>query len=227
MKYVITSDVHLGDRHCRADEFQEFVRRLKPDVTLVLAGDVIDDPMIPVEGVHLKALDMVVERYREGKVVWIRGNHDEGVHHQDEVEELEHYAIDDRLYICHGDRFDNVMPYNRWFVKVFGWLHRLRIKLGAHPVHVAQFAKKFKPLYAFLRRNVMMNAVEHAEEKGFRHVACGHVHYAETREKDDIVYYNLGAWTEEPNHCLLVDDDDIELVTVDEAMTRLEWFGEG
>jgi UDP-2,3-diacylglucosamine pyrophosphatase LpxH len=224
MKYVITSDVHLGNRHSRAAAFQEFIERLRPDVTLVLGGDVIDDPLVPVEDDHLRALKSVLDRYANGNFIWVRGNHDEGVHKQDDVEEHEDFAIGNRLYVCHGDRFDNVMPHNRWFVKTFGWLHRLRIKMGMHPVHVAQFAKKFKLLYSFLRRNVMLNAVEHAKERGFTHVACGHVHYAETGEKDGVVYFNLGAWTENPSHCLLVDDDGMELIATDDAMKRTDWF---
>ncbi|NIV99428.1 hypothetical protein GWN26_09935, partial [Candidatus Saccharibacteria bacterium] len=71
------------------------------------------------------------------------------------------------------------MPQSRVFIKTFKLLHDLRIKLGARPVHVAQYAKKWQTFYAYLRKNVMINAVHYAREKGFKAVTCGHTHYAE------------------------------------------------
>ena len=90
-------------------------------------------------------------------------------------------------------------------------MHDLRVKLGARPVHVAQYAKKWKRFYGYLRKNVMLNAVNYACEKGFKAVTCGHTHYAEEQFVNGIQYINTGAWTERPTYYLRLADNDIKL----------------
>ncbi|MGD8460345.1 MAG: hypothetical protein PVH27_08345, partial [Desulfobacterales bacterium] len=75
-----------------------------------------------------------------------------------------------RLFITHGDFFDEVMPHSWLFIKTFKMLHDFRIKLGARPIHVAQYAKKWKRFYGYLRKNVMHNAVNYAAKYGFEAV---------------------------------------------------------
>jgi len=90
-------------------------------------------------------------------------------------------------------------------------MHDLRIKLGARPVHVAQYAKRWKRFYAYLRKSVMLNAVNYAAENGFHAVTCGHTHYAEEQMINGIRYLNTGAWTEQPTYCVRVTDNEISL----------------
>ena len=116
------------------------------------------------------------------------------------------------------------MPFNGWFLQCFEVLHSLRMKLGAPPVHVAEYAKHFGFLYSFLRKSVSKNAVEHARENGYPAVACGHVHFVEDTVIRGVRYLNLGAWTEMPCHCLLIDDGSIRLVTVEDAMRDPSFF---
>jgi UDP-2,3-diacylglucosamine pyrophosphatase LpxH len=147
------------------------------------------------------------------KVVWIRGNHDNG-YVPDQLEKIQikqHYALQKRLFITHGDFFDEVMPRNRIFIKTFKLLHDIRIKLGARPVHVAQYAKCWKSFYAYLRKNVMLNAVNYARKNGFKAVTCGHTHYAEEQFISGIQYLNTGAWTEQPTFYVHVTQNEILL----------------
>ena len=116
------------------------------------------------------------------------------------------------------------MPRNRTFIELFKFFHKLRVSLGASPVHVADYAKQFKFLYGFLRRKVMLCAVDHGKQYHFNNVVCGHVHYAEDKVCEGIRYINLGAWTESPCMCLLIDDDDLQLVSVEDAMMNPSWF---
>ena len=94
-------------------------------------------------------------------------------------------------------------------------MHNVRVRLGARPVHVAEYAKKWKPLYAFLRRNIMLNAVKYAQQRGFEAVVCGHTHYAEDRRINGIRYINTGAWTELPAFFLNISEYEMNLRNVD------------
>ncbi len=226
MRYIVTSDIHLGSKHCRAELFNQLIERLHPDIGLTLAGDVVDDPRKRLTGADAKAVRLLAQRSEGSKVIWVNGNHDD--QHRPtspgKIEFHQTYRIDDRLLVTHGDRFDNVMPHNGWFISCFRFLHAMRIRLGAPPVHVADYAKKFHALYSFLRSNVRQNAMENAREVGVSAIACGHVHYAEETGTDGIRYFNLGAWTEEPSYCLLLGYDSMELLPTPNAMRRRDWF---
>jgi UDP-2,3-diacylglucosamine pyrophosphatase LpxH len=155
------------------------------------------------------------------KVVWVRGNHDNGYVPENfgKIQIAQHYSLQKRLFITHGDFFDEVMPQSRVFIKTFQMLHNLRIKLGARPVHVAQYAKKWKRLYAYLRQSVMLNAVNYARENGFKAVTCGHTHYAEEQFVNGVQYINTGAWTEFPAYYVRVTENDM---TLKKAITTSE-----
>ncbi len=226
MRYLITSDVHIGSRFFQRERFLSLLQHLNDDIILVLGGDTIDDPRIELDEAEQAALTMLIERSERSGVIWINGNHDDGYRppNRGKIRFKKELQLGERLYVAHGDQFDNIMPYNRWFIRSFRFLHGLRIRLGARPVHVAHYAKKFKPLYNFLRRNIRENAVEHAREIKVRTVACGHVHFAEDTRVGDIRYVNLGAWTEAPTYCLLVDDNALRLMPTPDAMEDKTWF---
>lgn len=226
MRYLVTSDLHLGNRFSQCRQFTAMIQRLHESVTVILAGDIIDAPGHTLAKDDQEALDAIRKRAAHEQVIWIEGNHDEGYRPEapGNIQFVNLYTIGKRLYICHGDTFDTVMPNNRWFINTFSFFHKLRVWLGADPVHVADYAKKFKTLYNFLRRKVMNCAVEQGHAQNFEAVACGHVHYAEDTLCEGIRYINLGAWTESPCYCLLVDEDKMKLTTIEDAMQDPAWF---
>jgi UDP-2,3-diacylglucosamine pyrophosphatase LpxH len=116
------------------------------------------------------------------------------------------------------------MPRSRVFMKAFRLMHGLRVKLGAQPVHVAEYAKKWRAFYRILRNNVMRNAVNFALENGYNAVTCGHTHYAEDTVLNGIRYINTGAWTEFPAFFLLITEYEMRLEKTDDSLTvpRLE-----
>lgn len=191
-----------------------FLRSLPDGVTLVLNGDTVnthDAERYPPE--HREALDLIRAESRKRKVVWIRGNHDERYVMEDPgtIEFTASHHIEKKLFMAHGNDFDNVMPRHRGFIILFRLFHRLRIMLGAECIHVAVYAKRFPFLYRVLLRHVTLNAVEYAKENGYAAVACGHTHFGEDRMLDGVRYINTGAWTEEVLHYLSVDDGTLEL----------------
>jgi UDP-2,3-diacylglucosamine pyrophosphatase LpxH len=200
MKAIIVSDLHIGSRHFLYENFECFLRDVLKDHELILNGDIIHNPKENLRPPHQRILDLIEQISRRQRVVWVRGNHDNGYVPRglEKVHFKRLYKLEHRLLIAHGDYFDEIMPRNQAFMKAFKWMHDLRVKLGARPVHVAKYAKKWNLFYRFLCRNVMMNAVDCALENGFEVVTCGHTHYPEDRIFNGIRYINTGAWTETP-----------------------------
>jgi UDP-2,3-diacylglucosamine pyrophosphatase LpxH len=198
-------------------DFERFMEEFPADHELIMNGDIIDSPYVKMEKSDQRALDMIENISYHQKVVWIRGNHDNGYVPESFGKTIfkSSHRIGNRLLITHGDDFDEIMPRSGLFIKTFRWMHNLRVKMGARPVHVAEYAKKWKAFYRVLRKNVALNAAKCAAENGFEAVTCGHTHYPEDVTIDGIRYINTGAWTEFPAHYLQITAEDLVLKQVD------------
>ena len=213
MNLIIVSDLHIGSRFFVAEAFEQFLSQIPEDFELVLNGDIINLPYEKLNPSHRKILDLIKQLSFRQKVIWLRGNHDNG-YVPDQFGKLvfkRSHSVGNRLFITHGDDFDEIMPRNQLFLKIFKFLHKVRVMLGAKPVHVAEYAKKWKSLYNVLRKNVMANAVKCAIENGYQAVICGHTHYAEDVIFNGVRYINTGAWTEFPSHYLRVHNEKMLL----------------
>lgn len=213
MNAIVISDLHIGSGFFKLGPFERFLKALPPDHELIMNGDIIDSPYVNLDSSEQRILDMIEDISLRQKVVWIRGNHDNGYVPEGFGNTIfkSSYSIGCRLLITHGDGFDDIMPRSRLFIKAFRLMHNLRVKMGAKPVHVAEYAKKWKSLYRVLRKNVALNAISCAAEKGFAAVACGHTHYPEDLVLNGVRYINTGAWTEFPAHYLYATADELVL----------------
>ena len=213
MNAIIVSDLHIGSRYFHRENFEQFLQNVPQSDEFILNGDIIDNPYAKIKTADQQILDCLAEISLRQRVVWVRGNHDNGYvpDNLGKIQIKRHYALQKRLFITHGDFFDEVMPQSRLFIKTFRMLHNFRIKLGARPVHVAQYAKRWQSFYAYLRKNVMLNAVNYARTNGFNAVTCGHTHYPEEQVVQGIHYLNTGAWTEQPTYFVSVRADEIVL----------------
>ena len=124
--------------------------------------------------------------------------------------------------VTHGHAFERSMDRHRWFLTAFQFMHSLRQRLGAQPIHVAQLAKKLKPLYGYLCREQRINAVRFAREQGYPAIACGHVHLSEDSIVDGIRYLNTGCWTEPDTQCLVCLPDRLLLTPVETLLADWE-----
>lgn len=219
MNAVILSDLHIGSSYFSCQDFERFIARIPKGHELILNGDVIDTPYATLKPADQRILDRIRQASYNQKVVWVRGNHDNGYTPKrfGKAHFRPLYSIEHRLLIAHGDDFDEIMPRNQAFMKAFKLMHDVRVKLGARPVHVAKYAKKWEILYRVLRNNVMTNAVKCAMENGYGAVTCGHTHYPEDRIVNGIRYINTGAWTESPRFYLLVNAEEMTLRKMDDS----------
>lgn len=243
---VWISDVHLGFRGCNAELLLDFLRTVECD-TLYLVGDIVDVWEMERRMFWPQAHNNVVRTLlgkakHDTTVIYVPGNHDEVLRDFAGMDfgnvqirrQTVHTTADGRkLLVMHGDEMDSVVQCSR-FLAVLGsraydfllWLNRY--------VNAARklFGKPYWSLAAFLKHKVK-NAVNFISsfEKGVAHearrrkvdgVVCGHIHRAEIRMIDDILYCNDGDWVESCTALVEHADGRLEILDWAEQHRRLE-----
>ena len=217
---IFISDIHLGTRGCKAEYLLDFLRHNESDV-LYLVGDVIDGWAMRNgfywPQAHNDVVQKILRKARKGtRVVYVLGNHDEfgrqfiglefgGISLADEVE---HRLADGRrLWVVHGDLADGVIHHAKWLAYVGDQLYDFALWLNRHFNAVrARLGLGYWSLSAYLKHKVK-NAVSfissfeqvlarEARRRGYDGVLCGHIHHAEIRAVDGLLYCNSGDWVE-------------------------------
>jgi UDP-2,3-diacylglucosamine pyrophosphatase LpxH len=149
-------------------------------------------------------------------VIFVPGNHDEFARRYlgnnfggiDVVEDWMHQTADGRrLWITHGDYFDGVIQCAKWLANVGDSLYEFTLKLNRHLNSLrARMGLPYWSLSKYLKLKVKraVNFIgdfeaavaKEARRRGAQGVVCGHIHHAELREIDGIVYANDGDWVE-------------------------------
>jgi UDP-2,3-diacylglucosamine pyrophosphatase LpxH len=227
------SDVHLGTAGCQAKYLLDFLKHNESD-KFYLVGDIIDGWQLRKRWYwpqsHNDVVQKLLRKARKGtEVIFIPGNHDEmarqffGMNLGDIriEEEVIHVMADGRrLWITHGDLFDGVMQYAKWLAYVGDtlytfilwvnrWFNNIRSRLGLNYWSLSQYLKhSVKNAVSFIADFEKIMARE-ARIRGCDGVVCGHIHKAEIRMIDDILYCNDGDWVE--SLTALVEDMNGEL----------------
>ncbi|HKX46872.1 MAG TPA: UDP-2,3-diacylglucosamine diphosphatase, partial [Planctomycetota bacterium] len=233
---VWISDLHLGTRGCKAEFLLDFLQRTRCE-TLYLVGDVLDGWRLRKSPYWSRAQSDVVQallrKARHGtRVLYVPGNHDESLRAYvglsfggvSVVSEAVHVTADGkRLLVVHGDQFDGVVQYHRWlallgdhayrFVLAANhWFNVLRRKLGYDYWSLSAFLKhKVKNAVEFVYE-FERSLVEEARSRGYDGVVCGHIHKAELREVDGVLYANDGDWVESCTALVEHRDGRLELL---------------
>ncbi len=230
------SDIHLGTKGCQAAKLLDFLKRTDSEY-LYLAGDIIDGWRLkrtwfwPQE--HNDVVQKILRKARKGtKVIFVPGNHDAFArdyvdHHFGGVavtDRAVHETADGRkLLVIHGDEFDVVVRYAKWLavlgdgaytvlLVINNWFNRIRERLG----------RPYWSLSAYLKLKVK-NAVQYIAEfetalaraaaaEGVDGVVCGHIHHAEMRVIDGVLYCNDGDWVESCTALVEHHDGRLELL---------------
>jgi UDP-2,3-diacylglucosamine pyrophosphatase LpxH len=233
---IFISDTHLGTRGCKAEHLLDFLRHHESDV-LYLVGDIIDGWAMK-RGLfwpqaHNDVVQKVLRKARKGtQVVYVPGNHDEfgrqfvgldfgGISIRDEA--VHCLADGRRLWVVHGDFADGVIRHAKWLAHVGDtlydlalWLNRhfnaLRARLGLTYWSLSQYLKhKVKNAVSFIT-DFERVLVREAYRRGFDGVVCGHIHRAEIREFDGLLYCNDGDWVESLTALVETHEGELQLV---------------
>ena len=220
VRTVWISDLHLGTPGCQAGELLAFLRHVECE-TLYLVGDIIDGWQLrrtwywPQS--HNDVVQKLLRKVRKGtRVIFVPGNHDEFarkyVQHNfggiEVADEWIHETADGRkLWVIHGDLFDGVIQCAKWLAHLGDTLYEFTLKLNRHLNSLrARMGLPYWSLSKYLKLKVKRAVnyvgdfeaavVREARKRGLQGVVCGHIHHAELREIDGVLYANDGDWVE-------------------------------
>ena len=200
---------------------------------------------------HDRVVRAILRHAKRGtQIVYIPGNHDEMFRawlptaqdaQQLEVAGIEvrretthETALGVRLLVLHGDEFDGVMQYAKFLARlgdsaytaalVFNrWFNAMRRVLGYEYWSLSQWLKRqVKGAVKAIDRFETTLAAD-AAKRGFDGIVCGHIHHAEMRMIDGVLYCNTGDWVE--SCTALVEQMDGRLELLDwAAANNLSFF---
>ena len=236
VRTVWISDLHLGTPGCKAGPLLDFLREVECE-TLYLVGDIIDGWQLRRQWFwpqsHNDVVQKLLRKARKGtRVIFVPGNHDEFarkyVQHNfggvDVVDQWVHETADGRkLWVVHGDRFDGVIQCARWLAYVGDWAYEFILKVNHHlnsfrarvglPYWSLSKYLKFKVKRAVSYISQFETALAHeARRLGLQGVVCGHIHHAEMRDIDGILYANDGDWVESLSALVEHGDGRLEII---------------
>jgi UDP-2,3-diacylglucosamine pyrophosphatase LpxH len=235
---VFISDTHLGTRGCRSDFLADFLRCVSCD-RLYLVGDIIDGWRLRKSWYwdenHDEVLRLILRHARNGaEVTYIPGNHDEMFRAWLPIgleiggirlcKNAVHVTADGRrLLVMHGDEFDSVVRYAK-FLALLGdgaytgalivnrWFNTVRKRLGYPYWSLSAWLKRqVKEAVRAISRFEAALANE-ARRRGLDGVVCGHIHHAEMREVNGVLYMNDGDWVESCTALVEHHDGRFELI---------------
>lgn len=234
---VWLSDIHLGNRGCKADFLLHFLHSVECE-NLFLVGDIIDMWSMRRKGFywpqkHNNVVRSILGKSKHGtRVIYIPGNHDEDFREFDgtvfgNVEIHNRYihmtADNKRLLMLHGDEFDSVIRCSKlvgylgdtaydFLLYLNRWLNVFRRKLGFPYWSISAYLKhKVKNAVNVISKFEQAVAYE-ARRSNVDGLVCGHIHHAEIRNIDGVLYCNDGDWVESCTAMVEHEDGKLEIL---------------
>ena len=237
MRYqaIIVSDLHLGTKDSKAEEFIEFLDKHPTDL-LILNGDIIDGWALnrgtKWKKQHTKVISKLLKLSNKTRIIWIRGNHDEFIQefigtHLGAIEIREDYKLDidntmESYYIFHGDVIDVFITKYKWLSKIGAvgydfalWLNRVyntyRKWRKLPYISISQKIKESVKVATNYINDFEVTALSMATKKGCNGVICGHIHQPADRIINGKRYLNSGDWIENMSAICIDKDGNLYL----------------
>jgi UDP-2,3-diacylglucosamine pyrophosphatase LpxH len=237
---IFISDIHLGTKDCKAELLCNFLKYNSAN-TIYLVGDIIDGWKIQQNRwrwrkSHNDVIRHILKHSKKGsKIVYVAGNHDEFLRpllpynlsfgQIDFVNKIDHIGVDGQRYlVIHGDMFDGITKLAPWISYLgdkaydvllylntkYNWI---RHKCGFGYWSFSKYLKhKVKGAVDFIFQ-FEQNLADYCKRKYYDGVICGHIHHAEIKTIDGIVYMNDGDWVESCTALVEHFDGTFEIIT--------------
>ncbi|WP_436716213.1 UDP-2,3-diacylglucosamine diphosphatase [Roseiconus lacunae] len=242
VRTLLVSDVHLGCKHARTEEFFKFITGYRPD-DLYLIGDFIDAWKIN-SGWHWpehcdRIIKHLVELVDQGtRIHYASGNHDSflrgpafrsllpaGFPHVNIADEFVFETLHGyRMLVIHGDLFDLFETRAQWISKGSSafydaclsfnrWVQRRFLGDHRNPYGACAAIKgRVKRGVKFISR-YERKIMNHASQKECDGVICGHIHTPMLKRSADSFYFNTGDWVENCTGIVEHHDGALQLVS--------------
>ena len=220
---IFISDIHLGSKGCQAEILNSFLKSNSTE-KLYLIGDIVDGWKIQQNKwawrqAHSNVVRSILGYAKKGtQVYYIVGNHDEFLRPMipygisfgriQILNQYSHRGLDGKLYlVVHGDLFDGITRLAPWIsflgdkaydilIEFNTTFNRLRHRFGFGYWSLSQFLKQRVKRAVDFILHFERNLINYCRKRGFDGVICGHIHKAEIKTIDGIVYMNDGDWVE-------------------------------
>ena len=222
IKVAVISDVHLGTYGCHAEELNQYLKSIDPEV-LIINGDFIDIWQLSkfyFPDSHWRVLQRVIKMMMHGtQVYYLTGNHDEMLRKFSGFR-LDNLHLDDKLVLTldkkkhwffHGDVFDVTMKNSKWLAKIGGvgydmlilinrFVNTILQKMGREKISLSKRVKdSVKSAVKFIS-DFEQTAADIAIQNHYDFVICGHIHEPVMKRYNNIhgsvEYLNSGDWIE-------------------------------
>ena len=223
---IIVSDLHLGSKLSLAPAFSKALKRFSFN-RLILNGDILDHlehhPSL-LKPAHRSTLEHLYMLSKTREVVWIEGNHDDGLseflrHARVEVRREYEWSYRGKRYLAlHGDQFDTFYREHPLLYAIgAGFYMMVQVLGGPMSRRFCWFMKRKTKLYTHAITSSVRGALKHARERDADYVFCGHTHHVHEEAEDGVRYYNAGGWTESPCHLIAIGESGIRIHAFSEA----------
>lgn len=242
VRTLLVSDVHLGCKHARPEEFLEFLQRYRPD-KLFLVGDFFDGWKIN-SGWHWnetcdRIVDHLIDLIDHGTTLhYTPGNHDSFLRGAafrsvlpagfPDVKIADEFILETlhgwRFLVTHGDLFDFFETKAQWISKcssafydgclsVNRWVKNRFLAQDRNPYGACAVIKgRVKRGVRFISR-YENKIMNHAHQRRCDGVICGHIHTPVIKQSESVLYCNTGDWVENCTGLVERHDGNLELVS--------------
>ena len=222
IKIAVISDVHLGTYGCHAEELNQYLKSIDPEI-LIINGDFIDIWQLSkfyFPDSHWRVLQRVIKMMMHGtRVYYLTGNHDEMLRKFSGFQ-LDNLHLEDKLVLSingekhwffHGDVFDVTMRHSKWLAKIGGAGYDMLIlfnrfvnlvlhKMGKEKISLSKKVKDSVKAAVKHISNFEQTAADIAMQNNYDHVICGHIHEPVVKDftngERSVQYLNSGDWIE-------------------------------
>ena len=186
---------------------------------LILLGDIFDDlnfnRLKKEHWSFLSYIRKLSNPKNEIEVVWVEGNHDEGLSkitsHFLGIKVYKEYSFqieDKNILAIHGHQFDRFLNENIIISNVTSFIYDKIQKIGGDKQTLARWVKGKSKGWLRLANKIAFGASEYAKNRGFNTVICGHTHHPSSNFFPDfkVTFYNTGCWTDIPSSYIIISD---------------------
>jgi len=197
---LIISGLHMGSKVSRSKKATTFLKNFKFK-KLILLGDMFED----LDFGHLKEndwkfLSTVGRISKTKKVIWVEGNHDQGIVQifanltNTRVKKTYRWKYKDKKYLAiHGHQFNNFLIDNELLEFIANQAYNLLQLADFKDKRMSRFIKGKSKGWLRLSKKVAQRALLYAKLKDVDYIICGHTHKTLRKKSGNTRYYNCGC----------------------------------